>query len=471
MAQEHPGVDGLHWTRDRVLWAALALGLVLRVLPLLIWPQGECIRDECIYRAIATSIVDGEGLTTANKGWLPAPGYPFLLAWTKQIFGTMQSVKVLQVILSMISIGMIYEIGRLVAGRRTAQIAALLLALNPTIAWFTNTLWIETVYIFFSLAAGLGILLAQRTRRWPFALASGVALGFAVLFRGIATYLPPLYLLALCWPEDGDPRDVGSWIASIRSRRKAVAIFLAGLVLTVSPWSMYGSKTYGGFMISDATVGHVLYLGNNDFPPLTFDYGNGMLTQPLYGRFLKTGRRPCNRPPKRPVESSKCEVAQTIGWIKTHPGKFFGRIPMRLAQIFNPNSFLTRHVRWGYWPGLPWLLKESLCVLIVAWTTALYVGGTLAAWGRARGPWAYVAVGTTVYTLATTALMYGMTRFRLPLEALWTVYLALFLANPRATLDALKASPARMAGALLTIPPVIALMLWYLPTGFPMFWR
>ena len=98
------------------------------------------------------------------------------------------------------------------------------------------------------------------------------------------------------------------------------------------------------------------------------------------------------------------------------------------------------------------------------------VGGTTAAWARARGPYAAMAVGTTVYTVTTIAIMYGMTRFRLPLEALWSVYLALFLADPRGCLRALRDTPWRLAGALLTLPPIVALMLWYLPTGFPMFW-
>jgi hypothetical protein len=66
--------------------------------------------------------------------------------------------------------------------------------------------------------------------------------------------------------------------------------------------------------------------------------------------------------------------------------------------------------------------------------------------------------------------MYGMTRFRLPLEALWTVWLAVFLADPRGTLAALRATPWRLAGALVTVPPLAALLSWYLPTGFAVFW-
>ena len=101
---------------------------------------------------------------------------------------------------------------------------------------------------------------------------------------------------------------------------------------------------------------------------------------------------------------------------------------------------------------------------------AIVLGGTLVAWARARGPYAVMAVGVVTYTTATVALMYGMTRFRLPLEPLWLIYLAWLLAEPRAVLRDLSASPGRAAGAVISLPVLAALMLRYLPTGFPMFW-
>src|SRR5262245_31806643 len=114
-------------------------------------------------------------------------------------------------------------------------------------------------------------------------------------------------------------------------------------------------------MVTDATVGHVLVLGNNDYPPLTFDFGNGMLTEPLYARWRATGRRFCERDVP-PVQSSACEVDAAVEWIREHPSTFVARIPLRLAQMLNPNSFLTRHLRWGYWPGTPWWAKETIAV-------------------------------------------------------------------------------------------------------------
>jgi len=466
------------WARDRWLWGAIGLGLVLRVLPMILWPQFECIRDECIYRAMADAIREGDGLTVSNKGWLPSPGYPYLLAFCKTVFGSYFSIKVLQIILSVITNYFVYGIGYRIgadptrpnaaeARRRTARVAAFLFALHPTLAWFTNTQWIETIYIFFVLGAML-FLLASRAGKPVVALVSGLFLGGAMLFKGVATYMPPFFLIAALYPWD-TPWQLGSWVRSLRARSGHVAAFVLGILITVGPYSVYASKRHGGFMVVDATVGHVLFLGNNDFPPLTFDYGNGMLTQPLFGKYLRAGRRPCNREVS-PVISSSCEVDAVVEWVKDHPDKFVERIPVRLAQMFNPNSFLTRHIRWGYWTGLPWWAKEGLSVLIVLFSIAITWLGTIAAWGRARGPYAWMAVSAVLYTLATTMVSYGMTRFRLPLEALWLPYLALFLAQPKVTWQAVVASPTRLAGVLLTLPPLVVLTLWYLPTGFPMFW-
>jgi hypothetical protein len=313
------------------------------------------------------------------------------------------------------------------------------------------------------------MMAAWRSGRHGPAVLSGAMMGGAVLFRGVATYLPPFWVLAAIYPTEGDPLSLDAWVRSAKQRWKTAAVFLVTTVLVVAPYSIYGSRTYGGFMVTDATAGHVLFLGNNDFPPLTFDYGNGMLTEPIFAKYLATGRRPCRRDVP-PVLSTKCEVRAAIDWAKEHPDKFVARVPLRIAQLLNPNSFHTRHVRWGYWPGLPWWAKETLVVSIIALSTALTLVGTAAAWARANGPYAMMAIGTTAYTVFTIAIMYGMTRFRLPLEALWTVWLAIFLAEPRATLAALRATPWRLAGALVTVPPLAALLSWYLPTGFAVFW-
>lgn len=455
------------WRDDRWLWIAAAVALTLRVLPMVLWAVGDCVRDECIYRARANDILDGHGLTTTEKGWLPAPGYPYLLALMKLVFGAMFAVKHLQIILSLATLVVMYRIAERIGGRKVARTAAMLMAIHPTLAFMTGTMWIEPVYVFFLLNAILAMLWA-REGAWRRGMLSGAMIGGAVLFRGVATYLPPIFLLAAVWPEAGWT-GLRPFVDEVRARWKHGAAFLVAMVLVVSPWSLYASQRYGGPMVSDATAGHVLYLGNNDYPPLTFDYGNGMLTGPLYARYLRLGRRPCDRG-QLPVVSNACEVRHTMEWIGAHPDVFVQRVPMRLAQMFNPNSFLTRHIRWGYWGGLPFLVKEAIAVWVVLTSFLVLVGGTIGAFARARGPYGVMAVGTVIYTCATIAVAYGMTRFRIPLEAVWIPYLAVVLAEPRETLARLRVGGPRAAGLLLTVPALLALMTWYLPTGFPWFW-
>jgi len=452
---------------DRWLLGALFVAALLRVVPMALWPQMDCVRDECIYRAMAMKILDGQGLTVSSKGWLTAPGFPYLLVLMKATTGAFFSVKWVNIVISLFSAGAIYEIARRVFDLRAARWAAWMFALHPTLAFFTQTMWIETVYIFFLLNAVLAALWA-REQPWPRASLVGLMLGCCILFRGVATYLPPVFFVALIWPTAGWTT-TANFAVAIRQRWKHGAAMLVAVVLFVAPYSLYASPKHGGFLVSDATVGHVMFLGNNEFPPLTFDYGIGMLTGPLYAKYLRSGRLPCPRN-QPPVISSKCDVGKAVDWIVENPDRFANRVPLRLAQLLNPNSFLTRHIRWGYWPGLPWVLKELTAVTIVFTTMFLVLVGTLGAWSRARGAYGIIAVGTVLYTCATIAIMYGMTRFRLPLEPLWIVFAAGVMADPKGAVNALSESTPRSVGALLTIPALVALMLWFLPTGFPRFW-
>jgi hypothetical protein len=453
------------WHRDPHLWAAVGVGVVLRALPMVLWGWSgdDCTRDECIYRIAARPILEGEGLGLAPAGWLPAPGYPYLLAACATIFGAFEAVKWVQLALTPLLLGMIGRITERVADRRAARAAAWILAVHPTFVFFTGTMWTETVYTTLLLGSVLSLLWARDGRPLRAAL-PGALLGLTVLTRGVATWLAPIFVAALLVPEvlDG-PRAL---LAAARLRAAHAGALVLALVLVVAPYSLAASSRWEGTVLSDATLGHVASLGNDDFPPITFDYGIGQLTGRLYARTLAHGRKSC---PHRdgPVAYDHCETDRAVAWIRAHPGEFVARVPVRLAQLLNPHSFLTRHVRWGFWPGLPWALKE-LIVLAQALTTFVIVGGgTLAACARARGPYGVVAVGTVLYHLAVIAALYGLTRFRLPLEPLWVVYVASLLAEPSHVLGVLRGSPVRLACAVVSVPIVVGLMATYAWTGWP----
>ncbi len=450
--------------KDPVFWAAFGAGLILRLLPMLIWgwDGADCTRDECIYKIAARPILEGGGLGLAPKGWLPAPGFPYLMAASKLFLGAFEAVKWVHLALFLPTLAVMAGLGARVGGQVGMRFMAVAFALHPTFIFFTGTMWTETVYTSLLTSSVLGALWAREgsaRRAW----APGVALGVCVLFRGVATYLAPLFVVALLAPEDLRQR-IGAWREEARKRAQHGAVFLAALVLVVAPYSLSASLRWGGPVVSDATLGHVIALGNDDYPPVTFDYGIGQLTGRLYARTLAKGRRDCPAA-QGPIAADRCEVGRATAWIMDHPVEFVQRIPMRLAQLFNPHSFLTRHVRWGYWPGLPWELKELIVIYQVAVTWLVVLGGTIGLWLRGRGPWALLAAGVVAYHVGIIMALYGLTRFRLPIEPLWLLGVAAWLGSRDKPGQPLQTW--RKVGLLASMPVLIALLSTYLWTGFP----
>jgi len=262
------------------------------------------------------------------------------------------------------------------------------------------------------------------------------------------------------WPPPGS-----GYLDAVRTRYVRGLALLVALLMTVAPYSIHASAKHGGLIVSDATIGNLMYLGNNDFTPITFDFGNGVFKQTARGASTRQGRRHCKA--STPAEWNRCEVAEGMAWIASNPATFVGRMPMRTAQLVNPHSFLTRALRWGKYKGIPWWLKEVMILGIAGTTLTILLGGTIGACARARGPYAWMAVGTVAYTVAASAALYGLTRFRIPIEPLWMIYLAGLLAEPGVAWESLRSSRLRLGLALFWTPLLLAHMLWFLPTAWP----
>jgi hypothetical protein len=456
---------------DTHLRVAIVVGLVLRILPLALWPSG-CTRDGCTYTVLAQAIVDGKGFIAAPNGWVWAPGYPVLLALCQKVFLYAEAVKGVQVALFPLSAWAMFRVAARVEGGGAAapsgtplvaaRWAAWLLALHPTLIYFTGEMWSESVYTTVLIGAVLSLLWA-RDGRWTRALVPGALVGLCVMFRGVATYMAPIFAVVVVWPAVGE-----SVVASVRARwGHALAVLLA-VGLVVAPYAGWASARFGGFLISDATLGQMMWLGNNDFDPITFDYGNGLNVERAYAAHTAEGRGHCDDALPAALWNA-CEVDAGKAWIRAHPEEFARRIPLRLAQLLNPHTFLTRHVRWGKWSGLPYLLNEALVVWIAAWSALMVVGGTIAVCLRGRGPYGVLSVGIVTYHVLAVACLAGLTRYRVPLEPLWIVWIASVAASPRDALAALRV-PWRVIPALVLAAALVPLMLWFLPTGFPGFW-
>lgn len=438
---------------DGHLRAALAVGGLLRVLPLLFWPDKPCVRDECNYLDMANALLDGRGII-GTMGWLWAPGYPAVVAAHKGLLGVAEATHWTQLGVALLSLILLYALAEPEVGRRPARAAVWLLALSPTHIFFVGTFWSETLYTGLLLGLALAVR-AARSGGLARGLVVGLILGISVLFRGVATYLLPLALLGILG---------GRWRA--REAWAGAAAALLAAVLTVAPYSAYATHKFGGLVISDRTLGQMMWQGNNRFPPMSFDYGNGTMTDAAFDAVAATGRRHC-KPSGNPVRNDSCEMKYGLAWIRDNPLEFIARMPLRVSQMLTPHSFLTRHLRWGRWIGFPQPAREALIVLVPAFSFATLLGGTLGLCARARGWIAAFLAGVVLYHVAAVAATCGLSRYRVPLEALWMVYAGAFWADPRGALATLTADRARGAVAVVLTVVTAVLMLRFLPVAWP----
>lgn len=450
--------DEAPWWRDRVVGLAVVLGVVVRALAVAsLEDPTACTRDECIFRDAAAPLLQGQGLGLAPAGWLPAPGYPYVLAACFLLFGSMEAVRWVQVALAPLMIGALASLAHSAGGRPAARLTAVALALHPTLIFFTTTLWTETVYATLLAVAAWAVVRA-RSAGVLGAVFAGVVLGGATLTRGVATWLLPLYLIALL---------VAGERPAPRARRiRHAAAMVLGWALAIAPYSTAMSVAHQRVIVSDATVGHVAWLGNDRFEPIGFDLGNGPATTRVYLRRVG-GTRPDCPYDRGPFAMDACLTQRAVGGIVQHPGRFVARIPQRMAQLFNPHTFLTRHLRWRYAPAVPWAVEELLVALQFAFSLVVCVGGAVAMWARARGATAWVTAAPIAYHVAIVAGLYGISRFRVPLEPLALVWIGVALADPRATAHALVAQPVRLVGAVITAALVAAACAGYAWTGWP----
>lgn len=444
------------WWRTPTLRNALLVAFVLRLVPMLVWIDKPCVRDECTYVDLAEAILDGRGMI-GTHGWLWAPAYPALMAGHAAVFGYAGTIQISQLLTSVLSVGMVWSLTRRELGERPAAIAAWLYALNPTYVFYTTSLWSESLYSALLLAGMLALRWAREGGAARGAV-PGLVVGACVLFRGVATYMLPIFMVGLVW---------GRW----REGRAWRAAGLCALVaaLTVAPYSVYASRKFDGLVISDRTVGQMMFLGNNDFPPITFDIGNGALAKRTMKRLLDQGREEC-RKSGNPLRKDECETKHGVAWIREHPELFVGRMPLRVAQMVNPHSFLTRHLRWGRWRGLPDAVDEALIVSVVGLSFVTLLGGTIGWVARARSWYGVTSALIVAYHVAAISVLAGLTRYRVPLEPLWLVWAAGLLAAPRETFRAFFDGSLRSVAGLAATIVLLGLMLWFLPVGWP-WWR
>ncbi len=387
--------------RDLVYLAGCALAL--RLVAAVFWapaPTG----DAAEYLRLAEGLLAGRGFTDAQgalTSWRP-PLYPALLtpllatrAWWGEA-GALTLVRVTQALLSSLTVLMVYTLGAVVGGRRTARWAAVLLALSVSHVAAVSRLLSETLFTFLIVATVVLLVHATRPSRpsrpasafASFAVA-GAVLGLGALVRSVALALPlvlvPTLLLSrrrLAWTR---PRVV-----------VGIAGFSLGFMLVLTPWTVRNHRLHDALVPVATQGGATLYAGNH----------------PQGGRVLGVmadDDRTRHAANMTEVEASAYLTAMTIQDWKDDPPEAVRLAVLKTLYFWTPEDWEILPGSGGFNPTYAFVMLWVLWLLVGS-------GGSrelrTTSWGWRLWP----AWSISLAFVGLSLVFYGSPRLRFPIE-------------------------------------------------------
>jgi hypothetical protein len=309
----------------RLIVAAAIAGLLLRLaFAFVYWNNKPLTHDEREYLALAHSVSAGRGFTydarhetgTAQQ-FGRAPGYPLFLAiigaGAQDDDAVPARVKIAQSIVGALGVWVIGLLARRAAGPAAGVAAAAIASLYPPLVWICAYVLSEALYSTMALIAVLLLDLAiDRAERadasaWfrrggILAVASGVAVGAAILVRPAMLFFLPLAAL---------------WLAA-RRRVALAAALLAAAVLVVAPWTVRNLRVYDRFVLVASEGGVTFWTGNH---PLA--RGEGDLAANSDIKAAEIAFRAAH-PGLSAEELEPLYYREAVDYIAAHPGWWLG---------------------------------------------------------------------------------------------------------------------------------------------------
>lgn len=293
---------------DLTLLAAVS---VLVRLPWVIFMRHGLIWDSTFYYYSAKSIAVGHGYAILGHPTAFFPvGWPAFLAFFFAITGpSIWTILVLNVILWTVTVGLVYALGRRMGGRATGVVAALIIAISPTLTLYVLRAYSEALFIPLLIVVGLLLTARRESPALPVAALAGIVLGLAILVRSTAA--PLAFLLGL-WLFLRNP-----WRASWRP----AVIFAALACLVVAPWVVRNQVLMHSPVLS-TNGGYTLWIGNH-LPPPAFKH-----PKHLWGIGSVHAE----------VHQNSTMTADSLRFMVRHTGTLLARVPHKFLTLMGWNT-------------------------------------------------------------------------------------------------------------------------------------
>ncbi|MGQ9827401.1 MAG: hypothetical protein ACUVSY_07625 [Roseiflexus sp.] len=446
-------------------------------------PRQGFVSDEGEYLSAAWWLAHGRGFNWHQEYlWTRAPLYPLFLAAHFRLFGdNLDMIVVTQTALSLILIVLIYALTRTLAPpdlKAAPMLAAALVGVSMPFAVYPQLFLSETVYITLIFGGMLALVTVRHSdvhassetsspdqagRTLPSRrglIIAGILFGLATLTRSQTLLFLPV---------------IAGWIAytgrhALRHALLQALLFLTVAAFIITPWTLYNSRIYGGFIPVDTSGAFNLLLGawsahdgmRRDAP--TCDFVLAMFPNRRVAAPIDT----ClPHPGVQPDQAARQAAMVREGWclILDRPPAFIYKSLIEFIDLFRINYTGAERLTDGFSTGrLPiwyvvmlFLLDDTLYVLTLP--------SGIIGWALVRrfspAPGAATLVGLwLLFNISIAPLLFAINRFRLPLMPflfiLAAMTITMLLRNRACLYDTLRRRYGIACGALAGLLTLVA---------------
>ena len=347
----------------------------------------ESLPDQREYLECARSLRNGEGLSFTDPRFdqrvyaYRTPGYPLFLAMTGP---SARVARILQAILDTSTVLAVYLLARRWLAPTACVFAALLVAFNPFLVYFTGLLLTETLFTAM-LAWGMLFITSRRTLPW---LLGAILLTASILVRPGALPLPTLLGVLASLAVNRHP------VEPYQRKRWALPVGTSMLILTMLvllPWALRNHRVVGAWIWTSTNGGITRYDGFN--PDATGASDQSFVdAMPQLRSMTETQR-------------NDYLAREADHFIRTRPLDSLKLAGRKIARTWSPRPLSSEFARREYVLIALAYSVPYLTLFVLGWVTS-----------PMPAPAKLFLAAPAVYLTAAAALSVGSLRYRIPAE-------------------------------------------------------
>ncbi len=365
---------------------------------------GLFILDSRVYDEMANAMVS-VGFFGGREAFGHAPLYPLWLSLLRRFWlGAPEVVVGLQVMLGIANVALAGVLAGCAFGVRAAAPATVLYGFYGAAVMLETKHMPSTLGVFLVLAALLALVEGRDRKSWVLAWLAGVLLGAGCLVRPNTLLFVPLGALWILWASHRSSRVV-AWIRA--------ALFVVGVVLAIAPVSLRNHAITGEWILVSSHGGMTLYQSNNETASGTYSRIPGAPGNP---RVLAEQLRVMAEAEQgTSLSISQVDAhwrARALAFVADDPLRALALVARKLRLWLGNDEISTEYVLATEREITPtlWLAPIPFAAIL-----ALAVVGAQSAFAARRfaAP-AWLMLGFVASNIATIAIFYFSSRYRLP---------------------------------------------------------